>query len=190
MQVKEVLGADLVDGQIDTFTAIVRQAYGNLKLDAGDHFSPDNVYFYLEYEGDTVAFGRYVKVEGIKIDGTPWQKPVFGRSLIAVLKQYRGKGFGKMIVLRMRAYAQSNHLSHIGIHGKDAQVNPPSTMSLSEFYENCGLQIDYQIGNKTFASKDGVLHNLGHTNISYGEGDSFIEAVRESREGAVLPFSW
>ena len=190
MEVRSVTGANVTNDQASMFTSIIRQAYSKTTLNATDHYSPENVYFYLEFEGDTVAFGSYLKIEGIVIDDEVWPRPVHGRSMVAVLERYRGRSFGTMIVCHMNEYARSNDWSQVGIHGKRAYIGESKTKKLSEFYERCGLEVDRDIGDKLYVRRDGMLNSLSHTNISYRRGDPFIDAVRLSERGAVLPYSW
>lgn len=153
MRVREITGSELTNQKINAFNAVVREAYDNPKLDSMDHFHEENVYFYVEHQEGIVAFGCYVRVDGIVIDGNLWPAPVHGRSLIAVLNQYRGRQLGKLLVTRMREYAEDRKWSQVGIHGKSATVGG-SGQSLSHFYAKCGLQVDETIGEKMFVIKD------------------------------------
>ena len=190
MKAVHVAGKDIIESQLDDFTDVIRNAFEKPQLDASDHFDPENVYFYITHDEKTVAFGRYLKVSGITIDNKLWAAPVYGRSLVAVLKQHRAKGYGQLLVNEMRSYALEREWSQIGIHGKNALVASSSKRTLSEFYAECGLSIDESIGRKLFAPRNGLLHDLSHTNISYMDGDPFIEAARTCTDGVILPFSW
>lgn len=189
MKIEVLKGDKLTDDDINVFNSLIKEAFSKDEIDVRDHFGVDNVHFFMKTKGKVSAVGRYVKVDGILIDGQEWVSSVWGRSLIAVSPSFQGMGLGKTLVRHMVDYANQSHWSHVGIHGKNAHVSRDAHTSLSSFYKSCGLIIDEEIGAKFKIIENEGERTLAHTNISHSLNDPFLDKVKLSQE-VILPFSW
>ncbi len=187
-----VIGRNLSPRDRSVFADTIREAFSkDLSIDDS---GPDDVFFFLREQADVVAVSRYIKIIGITIGSKTWPTPVWGRSLVAVPPEFRGRGFGKDITEYMVNYGKGRFESQIGIHGKTARVGQNAgggRPSLSDFYRSCGLEVDEEIGSKLLVPNgDGTFRNLSHANISHLAGDPFIAAVKATSESVILPRSW
>lgn len=191
MAMRIITGNDLSKEYINTFNVVIRAAYSNETSSLPDPVPPEDIHFFLEMAGGTVAVGRYAKVEGIKIGEEGWHTPVWGRSFIAVLPEHWGEGYGKELTKAMIEYGVARNMSQVGIHGKKAFVaKDENKPTLSDFYKSCGLEVNEELGKRFYAPKNGELRDLSHTNISYVAEDPFIEKVQACDELVYLPYSW
>lgn len=172
----------ITHADIDSYNEVWKSAFRKDRnlLKLGD-LNDRDVFFLLTLDDNAISVGRYRYIEGVKIDGVLWHVPLWGRADIAVDPTKQGSGYGKAIVTEMITYGKEHDMSCIGFSGKST--------SLPQFYEKCGLQVDYILGEKLYRPVEGELKSLSHVAVSYFEGDSFAHAVRLS-EKTVLPYSW
>ena len=128
--------------------------------------SPDKLFFLLKKENRILSMGALWEVKPVLFDGEEFSF----LSVLNVVANEKGKGYGKQVILVMREYLTKNNKTGFGFC---MQKN-------KGFYEKCGFQIEekstqrfvYTKGAERITNKDGQI-------IFYQESsDNFMKKVR------------